>query len=301
MNWTLDQLDAFVMSVKQGSFSAAARKLGKAQSRVSTAIANLEADLGFELFDRSARLPVLTSAGEEMFLEAQAVLDQCQRLEARAMTSAVGEEIALVVAMDEAVPIVSFECFFQTIGELFPQLKLTIINGSRDDIAKWVDEKKADLGILFHLNQLPDSLEMMPIGQFKNILITAPNHGLVSDTPPTLNDLNGYRQLVIRDRVGETQEKPISANHWYIDSYYYITSLVIRGLGWALVPEHIVESDWYTDQVVELSTENIPSSLWVEMAVVKRRDKGCGKVMNWMIDEIERMYKAEYSTVKKGQ
>lgn len=299
MNWTLDQLEAFVISVKQGSFSAAARKLGKAQSRVSTAIANLEADLGFELFDRSARLPVLTSAGEEMFLEAQAVLDQCQRLQARAMTSAVGEEIALVVAMDEAVPIVSFECFFQTIGELFPQLKLTIINGSRDDIAKWVDEKKADLGILFHLNQLPDSLEMMSIGQFKNILITAPNHDLVSANPPTLNDLNAHRQLVIRDRVGETQEKPISANHWYIDSYYYITSLVIRGLGWALVPEHIVESDWYTDQVVELSTENIPYSQWVEMAVVKRRDKGTGKVMNWMIDEIERMYKAEYRVERK--
>lgn len=46
-----------------GSFSAAARKLGKSQSTVSTAIANLEIDLGLNLFDRSSRKPMLTEHG----------------------------------------------------------------------------------------------------------------------------------------------------------------------------------------------------------------------------------------------
>ncbi|MFG0729114.1 helix-turn-helix domain-containing protein [Photobacterium damselae] len=36
MNWTIDQLIAFVSAVETGSFSAAARRLGKAQSRVSS-------------------------------------------------------------------------------------------------------------------------------------------------------------------------------------------------------------------------------------------------------------------------
>ncbi len=84
MNWTLDQLSAFVIAVEKGSFSAAARELGKAQSRVSTAVANLEIDLGLELFDRSARLPRLTAAGEQIYQEAKVVLRQCQRLDARA-------------------------------------------------------------------------------------------------------------------------------------------------------------------------------------------------------------------------
>lgn len=87
MNWTLDQLNAFVTSVKCGSFSAAARQMGKAQSRISTAISNLETDLGFELFDRSARLPVLTQDGKDMFVEAQAILEQCERLQARQIPS----------------------------------------------------------------------------------------------------------------------------------------------------------------------------------------------------------------------
>jgi len=291
MNWTLDQLEAFVTAVNQGSFSAAARKIGKAQSRISTAITNLEADLGFDLFDRSARLPILTPKGEDMFVEAQSVLAQCQRLQSRAMTVSMGEEISLTVAMDEAVPIPSFEHFFQTIADRFPLLKLTIINGSQDDIAQWVSEKKADIGILFHLRELPDSLDFMPIGQFHQSLVVSANHPLAAIPAPTIGELNRYRQLVIRDRMGKAQAKPLSSNHWHIDSYYYITALVIRGVGWALVPEHVAKEEWYAGELKELSTEHIPDSLLVEMGVVKRKDKGNGKVMAWMYSEFGTMFR----------
>ncbi|AAW88005.1 LysR family transcriptional regulator [Aliivibrio fischeri] len=293
MNWTLDQLNAFVTSVKCGSFSAAARQMGKAQSRISTAISNLETDLGFELFDRSARLPVLTQDGKDMFVEAQAILEQCERLQARADTVATGEEIALTVALDEAVPIDVFEDFFQKISAKFPLLKLTIINGSQADIARWVDEKKADLGFLFRVNVLSDSLEYLSLGFFNQALIVSPEHPLAQFEKPTLIQLNQYRQLVIRDRVGHSQEKPISANHWYIDSYYYITALVIRSVGWALVPEHILESGWYKNQTQKLSTDHILDTLQIEWGVVKRRDSGMGNVMEWMIDEIEHTFKKQ--------
>ena len=290
MNWTLDQLNAFVTSVKCGSFSAAARKMGKAQSRISTAIANLEADLGFDLFDRSARLPVLTQDGEDMFIEAQAILEQCERLQARADTVATGEEIALTVALDEAVPIDVFEDFFQKLSLKFPLLKLTIINGSQADIAEWVDDKKADLGFLFRVNTLSDSLEYLSLGFFNQALIVSPQHPLAKIEKPTLVQLNQHRQLVIRDRVGHSHEKAISANHWYIDSYYYITALVIRNVGWALVPEHVLESDWYRDQTTRLSAFHIPDALQIEIGVVKRRDSGMGNVMEWMLDEIEHTF-----------
>ncbi|WP_300176943.1 LysR family transcriptional regulator [uncultured Aliivibrio sp.] len=290
MNWTLDQLNAFVTSVKCGSFSAAARKMGKAQSRISTAIANLEADLGFDLFDRSARLPVLTQDGEDMFIEAQAILEQCERLQARADTAATGEEIALTVALDEAVPIDVFEDFFQKISVTFPLLKLTIINGSQADIAKWVEEKKADLGFLFRVNTLSDSLEYRSLGFFNQALVVSPDHPLAKYKTPTLIQLNQHRQLVIRDRVGHSHEKAISANHWYIDSYYYITALVIRNVGWALVPEHVLESEWYQNKTIRLSTYHIPDALQIEIGVVKRRDSGIGNAMEWMLDEIEHTF-----------
>ncbi|MEJ2766266.1 LysR family transcriptional regulator [Photobacterium sp. MCCC 1A19761] len=290
MNWTLDQLEAFAAAAQCGSFSAAARQIGKAQSRISTAITNLEIDLGFDLFDRSARLPVLTPQGREMLIEAQAVLAQCQRMQARAMTASTGEEVSLTVAMDEAVPITSFENFFLRVAERFPLLKLTIINGSQDDIARWVSEQRADLGILFRLKPPPENLEFMPIGQFHQALVVATNHPLATQPTPTLTELHAYRQLVIRDRMGEVPARPISPNHWHIDSYYYITALVIRGLGWALIPEHVAREAWYADALVELSTEHIPDSVLVEMGVVKRRDQGKGIVMTWMYDALREMF-----------
>ncbi|UTV30652.1 LysR family transcriptional regulator [Photobacterium atrarenae] len=291
MNWTFDQLEAFVSAADCGSFSAAARQMGKAQSRISTAITNLEIDLGFELFDRSARLPVLTPQGREMLIEAKAVLAQRQRMQSRAMTVTTGEEMSLTVAMDEAVPITSFENFFQRVAEQFPLLKLTIINGSQDDIARWVSDERADIGILFRLKPPPESLEFMPIGHFNQALVVAANHPLAAEPVPTLSELHAYRQLVIRDRMGETPARPISPNHWHIDSYYYITALVIRGIGWALIPEHVAREEWYADALVELSTEHIPDSVLVEMGVVKRRDKGNGTIMAWMYEELRGMFR----------
>ncbi len=295
MNWTLDELNAFVYSVKLGSFSAAGRRMGKAQSRVSTAISNLEADLGFELFDRSAKLPILTALGEEMFIEAQAVLAQCQRLHARAMTATLGEEVTLTVAMDEAVPVNAFENFFLRVSTQFPMLKLTIINGSQEDIALWVDEGRADIGIMFHTALLPDALEFMSIGQFKHSLVVSPKHALGQIRTPTLEQLMQHRQLAICDRTGQSQSQPLSPSYWYIDSYYYIVALVLQGVGWALVPEHVAKTEWYSNELALLSTEYIPDPLLVEIGVVNRRDKEIGPVMRWFFKELDLLLADSYT------
>jgi hypothetical protein len=55
---SLDQLAVFLAVVETGSFAAAGRRLGRATSAVSYAIANLEQQLGVQLFDRDqARRP----------------------------------------------------------------------------------------------------------------------------------------------------------------------------------------------------------------------------------------------------
>ncbi|MCL1035845.1 LysR family transcriptional regulator [Shewanella submarina] len=289
MHWNLDQLDAFVHAVEQGSFSAAARKLGKAQSRVSTAIANLELDLGIELFDRTQRLPVLTPAGQELYKDAKSVLAQCQRLSAKAGILANEQLVALTVAIDEAVPIEAFETFFIDVASAFPELTLTILNGTQQDIAHWVENRQADIGVMF-LGPLSDTLEFNSIARFKQSLIVSPEHPLAAFPEPSANQLNHYRQLVICNSISGRQGITLSPIHWFIDSYYYITSMVGRGVGWALVPEHIAQSDWYTDTIKELSTRNIPGGLTMEMGIVKRRDQGMQQALAWMHSYLGTMF-----------
>jgi DNA-binding transcriptional LysR family regulator len=52
---SLDQLRTFIAAAEEGSFSAAGRKLRRAQSVVSQTLANLETRLGVNLFDRGGR------------------------------------------------------------------------------------------------------------------------------------------------------------------------------------------------------------------------------------------------------
>jgi DNA-binding transcriptional LysR family regulator len=57
---TLDQLRILTTVVDEGSISAAARKLQRVQSAVSTAMANLEDQLIISLWDRTQRSATLT-------------------------------------------------------------------------------------------------------------------------------------------------------------------------------------------------------------------------------------------------
>ena len=81
---TLDQMRTFIAAADHGSFSAAGRKLRRAQSVVSQTLANLEAQLGVKLFDRSGRYPRLTEEGRSLLADARAVAEHVDGFKARA-------------------------------------------------------------------------------------------------------------------------------------------------------------------------------------------------------------------------
>jgi DNA-binding transcriptional LysR family regulator len=74
MHPSADAIETFIAAADLGSFSAAARHLGRSQSTVSVTIANLEVDLGLVLFERSGRRPELTPAGRALLPKAAAIL-----------------------------------------------------------------------------------------------------------------------------------------------------------------------------------------------------------------------------------
>jgi len=74
MGMTLTQLGHLVAVARTGSFSAAARALGVAQSAVSQSIAALEVDLDVKLLDRTPRSCRLTPLGEQFLADAQRIV-----------------------------------------------------------------------------------------------------------------------------------------------------------------------------------------------------------------------------------
>ena len=89
---SLDQLRVFIAAADEGSFSAAGRKLRRAQSLVSQVILNLENLLDVKLFDRTSKSPRLTDAGRAPLQEARDVVDRMDGFKARARAIAEGVE-----------------------------------------------------------------------------------------------------------------------------------------------------------------------------------------------------------------
>jgi DNA-binding transcriptional LysR family regulator len=102
MPYSLEQLKVFAEVAQTGSFTAAAQKLGKTQSTVSFAVANLEVDLDVQLFDRSNRQVQLTEAGARLLLEAREVLARCNALDVLAQSIGAGVEAELELISEES-------------------------------------------------------------------------------------------------------------------------------------------------------------------------------------------------------
>lgn len=243
MNWTLEQLRQFVTTAECGSFSAAARVLGKAQSAVSTAISLLEADLNIELFDRSRRNAQLTDAGHVLLLEARELLRQAEALDNRARSLSAGNEARLALALDEALPYAATSTLLREIASRFPDLQLTLLNGTATEVAAYVEDERADIAFHFVRGALPSSFDQKHVGAVPQGVFVSIDHPLAKIGSVQRKDLIKYRQLVMH--AEDVQQEIFSPRIWRSDSFYSIAEMVADDLGWAILPVNVGTDDAY--------------------------------------------------------
>ena len=157
MNFSLEQLQAFVATVETGSFSAAGRRLGKAQSSVSAAVANLEIDLDNVLFTRNSRYPELTEEGKRLLAEAYLILERCEHFFGVAKSLSEGVESRLVLAVDDLYPSEWLARLLDEFDNLFPTVELELLLPIMEDVSRLILEKRADLGIMWSQEDLPSA------------------------------------------------------------------------------------------------------------------------------------------------
>src|SRR5436189_258500 len=126
---SLDQLRTFIAAADAGSFSAGARQLRRAQSVVSQTLANLEAQVGVKLFDRSRRAPVLTREGVALLAEARAVVGGMDVFKARAKGLSDGLEPELCAVVDVVFPLERLTSAVAAFQEEFPAGPLGAFTG----------------------------------------------------------------------------------------------------------------------------------------------------------------------------
>ncbi|WP_165675184.1 LysR family transcriptional regulator [Metapseudomonas otitidis] len=286
MHWNLEQLRVFVAVAEGRSFSSVARDLRRAQSAVSTAIALLEEDLGVALFDRSSgRQPRLTLEGAALLEEAREVLRQCQRLEGRAQGLSRGEEARLRLAQDEAMPYQPVLASLEALGAAFPLLEVQLASSAQGDVARKLLERRADLGLLFHHEHMPDALERQRLGTIEMVTVCGATHALAASGYADRRELVRHRQILMAPQDSHYPGgEQLGPQVWRADSFYVMAELVMRGLGWAWLPRHVAQYPAYQGHLVELRSDWTPPSLVVEL--VCRRDEALGPAALWLADQL---------------
>ncbi|BCL76087.1 transcriptional regulator [Jeongeupia sp. HS-3] len=284
MNWTHEQLATFVTAADAGSFSAAARRLGRAQSAVSSAIALLEASLDVALFDRSTRTPVLTDAGRVLLGEARELLRQRQHFENRAF--ALGSQVPgqITLALDEGLPYLPAMKLLADFAAAYPQLDVTVLNCSAAEIAEWVADGQVDAGLSFRRRGDDSAIESEPVGAVPRVIVTGIEHPLAGLSTINRNELARHRQLIVMPRTGAEDgddDERISPQAWHSDSLYAVAELAAFGIGWAVVPRNVARYPTLAGRLVELAAGDVAFSA-LEVRLCWRTGRGDWPILGWL-------------------
>jgi DNA-binding transcriptional LysR family regulator len=286
---TLDQLRTFITAAEQGSFSAAGRKLGRAQSVVSQTLANLEGQLGVTLFDRSARYPTLTEDGRALLQNARAVADQVDTFKARAKTLREGLEPELSLSIDVMYPMSSLVDAVARFREKFPHTPLRVFVEVLGAVIEPVLQGACQIGIVGSLPVLPESMHSEFLLDVPLVTVVAPTHPLASYKGAIpASELQQHVQLVLTDRstLSKGQSYGVfSKNTWRLADMGARHAFLRAGFGFGNMPLFMVEDDITNGKLRAIRIE-MPRNLkpLMPMRAVYRSDAPPGPAGRWLID-----------------
>lgn len=284
----LRQLEVFAATARGGSTRAAATQVARSQSAASSALAELEASLGVQLFDRVGRRLVLNQHGQNLLPQAIALLDHASEVQA---TFADNAQAPLRMAAS------------LTIGEyLLPEriaawklahpagtVRLQIANTS--EVIAAVVASQVDMGFIEGPQTHPD-LRVRRWMVDELVIVAAPTHALAlraANHRITAKQL-AQEPWILRELGSGTRQ---AADTWLLEhlgalrvefelgSTEAIKRLAAAGVGLACLSRHTLADAIAQGSLVELPTR-LPAARR-RLAIVTRRDKRLGRTSSEFI------------------
>ncbi len=295
---TLTELRVLVAVAHAGSFSGAARRLGRVQSAISHAMSSLEAELGVTLWDRSSRVPVLTATGRSILAQAERILGGVDALESLAQALGGGVEAEIGLVVDAFFPLEPLASLAHGLKSAFPSTRLRLAVESQSAVCEAVLAGRAELGVAAGaathgglVARLLSEVLLVPTVARTHALAAAPG-------PVPLERLSEEVQIVLSERgAASTPDRGIvSACDWRVADLQAKRELVRAGVGWGNLPAAMVAAD---PALVAIRVEGWSDDEHrLPLDLVVRRGFSLGPAATWVRDRLFALSEIEAPRVR---
>lgn len=289
---SLDQLRIFVSIVEHGSFAAAARQLNRTQSSVTYAVQKLEEQTGLELFDRDTYRPSLTKAGQSLLPFAQKILADVSDYQVHAERISQGLEANVRVAYSQFAPLSLLTAPLQAFQERYPSVRVAVTVLTMQN-TQALDDGSVDLALIPEFIPLGSAYVRAACGATRMMAVAAPHHPLaLFPGRLPLSRLQAHVQIVTSSRSVSLPQRNFAVhalNYWQVNDLDIKRHMILAGLGWGSMPDHLVEHDLAAGTLVALDPvewDGLNHMPILTLVVAHRRDLPLGPAGQWLYDRI---------------
>lgn len=270
----LGGITAFVTTAQQGSFTAAAERLGLTKSAVGKSVGRLEARLGLKLFLRSTRRLSLTPDGERFLISCQNAMDILEQAEAELTSHICQPSGRLRVDLPAAFGRQRILPILLQITRRYPELALTVTFSER-----FVDLIEEGIDLVIRIGELADSSGLVArrLTTQKLVICASPDYLLYGGEPISSEELSQHQCVVgfrrnqpiswlLKEKDGQISRYTPPPTHEFADGDAML-SATLAGCGLSQLPLWLVgkylESGELKEVLVGHSGGEMPiSALW---------------------------------------
>lgn len=289
MKLDLDSIRVLNTVVEEGSFSAAAKVLHRAQSAVSYQVRKLENSLNLTIFDRSEYRATLTEEGRAILSEGKRLLAQAENIEQLARYLGQEWEPSFEVVIDGILEISPIMAVIKSlINEDIPT-KISLTMEYLGGVQHRFEQNKADL-MLVKEYRASTQLLAHSLPEVECLLCVSYDHPLADLDKVDLNTLQQHIELSVHD---SSDQELYSVEHmhfggermFYLSDFKSKKQAVLQGIGFGWMPYYLVEKELESKQLVEVKYQH-GSRFSFTPHLVWRAEKSLGKTGQKFIDKL---------------
>jgi DNA-binding transcriptional LysR family regulator len=243
----LRHLRYFIAVAEQENVSRAALKLHVSQPGVSRQIHDLEDEIGFQLFERSAKSLRLTDAGRKFLDEARAVLQRAEEAVSNARAVAGAKDGEIHVGYAPSLTIQLLPRALRTFQAKFPGVRVALHDLSTEEMLSGLRSEKLQVSLMVQPPpKMLRRLQFRELARYPTCAAFAPRHPLAKSKAISFAQLSGEPLIaysrkdypeyhdMLDELFGGVRMPRVAEEH---DGITSIIAAVESGRGFALVPK----------------------------------------------------------------